>query len=119
MPGRPRTARSSNPAPRRVRRCKRSQGRTDSLCPGPLYAACPSRSAGTAQDLSLGFAYTLASQLQQRTMSNSLYTWAPATAAKTYSTDALNRYTAVSGASFNYDGRGNLTGDGTRIFNYD
>jgi RHS repeat-associated protein len=75
--------------------------------------------AGTAQDLALGFGYTLASQLQQRTISNSLYTWVPMTISKTYMIDALNRYSSVNGTSFSYDSRGNLTSDGTRSFSYD
>jgi len=79
--------------------------------------------AGTAQDLSLGFTYTLASQLEQRTSSNSLYTWIPATTSKTYVPDALNRYTGVSdgvsNATFAYDDRGNLRSDGPRSFTYD
>jgi RHS repeat-associated protein len=75
--------------------------------------------AGTAQDLTLGFNYTLASQLQQRTASNSLYTWIPAAASKVYVPDALNRYASVAGTSYSYDGRGNLISDGTRSFSYD
>jgi RHS repeat-associated protein len=74
---------------------------------------------GTAQDLTLGFTYTLASELQQRVSSNSLYTWIPAAATKTYVPDALNRYSSVNGTSFTYDGRGNLTSDGSRTFTYD
>ena len=36
-----------------------------------------------------------------------------------YAVNGLNQYTTVSGASFAYDARGNLTSDGTRTFTYD
>jgi len=79
---------------------------------------------GTAKDLTLSFSYTLASQLQQRSSSNSLYTWIPVADTKTYVPDALNRYATVTNsagtATYNYDDRGNLTSDGTtRGFAYD
>lgn len=76
--------------------------------------------AGTAQDLSLGFGYTLASQLQTRTSSNVLYQWVPpAAASRPYVPDALNRYASVGGTGYVYDTRGNLTSDGSRTFTYD
>jgi RHS repeat-associated protein len=75
--------------------------------------------AGTAQDLTLTLGYTLASQLQTRQSSNALYDWAPTVGGKTYTSDALNRYSSVSGTAFTYDGRGNLTSDGTRTLTYD
>ncbi len=74
---------------------------------------------GTAQDLTLTFGYTAASQLQTRQSSNSLYDWPIATASRSYVPDALNRYATVAGTIYGYDGRGNLTSDGVRTMSYD
>ena len=47
-------------------------------------------------------------------VSNANYKYTPSTAAATnYVPDALNRIASVNGASFGYDGRGNLTQDNT------
>ena len=75
--------------------------------------------AAAAQDVTFGFGYTLASQLQSRTGSNVLFDWLPTTGSQSYSRDGLDRYTAVGGATYSYDGRGNLTSDGTRTLAYD
>lgn len=75
--------------------------------------------SGTANDQSFGFSYTAASQVSQRSASNDLYSWITPTAARTYTRNGLNQYTAVGGASFSYDARGNLTSDGGRTFVYD
>ncbi|MFN7179797.1 RHS repeat-associated core domain-containing protein [Hyphomonas sp.] len=74
---------------------------------------------GTANDQTYGFSYTAASQVSQRTSTNDLYTWATPAASKAYTRNGLNQYTAVSGATFSYDLRGNLTSDGARMFGYD
>ncbi len=74
---------------------------------------------GTAQDLTLTFGYTAASQLQTRQSSNSLYDWPIATASRSYVPDALNQYATVGGTIYHYDGRGNLTSDGVRTMSYD
>jgi RHS repeat-associated protein len=75
--------------------------------------------AGTTQNLNVGFTYTLASQLQIRQSDNPLYDWTPTASNRTYTPDALNRYSTVAGTTFGYDGRGNLQSDGTRTFTYD
>lgn len=73
-----------------------------------------------SQNLSLNFGYTLASQLQTRTSSNSLYDYVPPVASTVYVADGLNRYASVGTASYSYlDGRGNLTSDGTNSYTYD
>lgn len=74
---------------------------------------------GTANDQTYGFSYTNASQVSQRTSTNDLYTWATPSASKAYTRNGLNQYTAISGTSFSYDLRGNLTSDGSRTFGYD
>jgi RHS repeat-associated protein len=75
--------------------------------------------AGTAQDISLTYQYTLASQLQVRSSSNALYDWLPAAANITYVPDGLNRYATVAGTQYAYDTRGNMTSDGTNGYTYD
>jgi RHS repeat-associated protein len=75
--------------------------------------------AGSSQDLSLTFGYTLASQLQTRASSNGLYNWLPSASNAAYVPDGLNRYVQVGGANYGYDGRGNLTSDGTNTYTYD
>ena len=74
---------------------------------------------GTAQDLTVTYQYTLASQLYIRAGSNSLYDWLPAAGSTTYTPDGLNRYAAVAGSTFAYDGRGNMISDGVNSYNYD
>ena len=75
--------------------------------------------AGTAQDVTSTFGYTLASQLQTRNVNNPLYMAFPVTPTRAYVPDGLNRYASVAGTTYSYDGRGNLTSDGTRTFTYD
>jgi RHS repeat-associated protein len=38
---------------------------------------------------------------------------------RNYGVNGLNQYTTAGSASFNYDGNGNLTGDGTNTYTYD
>jgi RHS repeat-associated protein len=75
--------------------------------------------ASSSQNLSLGFGYTLASQLQTRSSSNSLYDYIPVVASTSYSPDGLNRYASVAGTSYQYDGRGNLASTGATSYTYD
>jgi RHS repeat-associated protein len=75
--------------------------------------------ASTAQDLTLGFQYTLASQLYIRSSSNTLYDSIPVVTSTTYVADGLNRYSTVLSATYAYDGRGNLQSDGTNTYAYD
>ena len=74
---------------------------------------------GTANDQTLGFSFTNASQISQRTASNQSYAWTTPAASKSYSRNGLNQYTAVAGVNFTHDLRGNLTSDGSRSFTYD
>jgi RHS repeat-associated protein len=74
---------------------------------------------GSAQDVAWGYTYTHASQLKTRTNSNIAYNWAVSTTSQFYVPDGNNRYATVAGVAFSYDGRGNLTSDGTRSFTYD
>ncbi len=76
----------------------------------------------TADDISESFAYTLSGQLKSHSLTvvNNNYVYSPTIAAATnYTADALNRIAAVNGASFSYDGRGNLATDNTGAsYNY-
>ncbi|MBI1291991.1 hypothetical protein GC173_12235 [bacterium] len=75
--------------------------------------------AGTADDQTLGFGYTAASQISQRTASNNAYKWFDSNFSRAYSRNGLNQYTNVGGATYTHDARGNLTSDGSRTFAYD
>jgi RHS repeat-associated protein len=76
--------------------------------------------ASTANDVTLGWSYSPASQVLTRTVSNDNYDWTnyPAAIAN-YAFDGLNRDAAVAAVNGGYDARGNLTYDGTRTFTYD
>jgi RHS repeat-associated protein len=74
----------------------------------------------TAQDLNYGFAYSPASQIVSRRLSNDAYRYVPANPInRSYTPDGLNRYASVGGVNFTYDARGNLTNNGVRGFFYD
>ena len=78
--------------------------------------------AGTSQDQSYGFTYNAANQVKTRSVANTTggYLWSPGGAgSKTYTTNGLNQYDTVTGVTFGYDVRGNLTGDGAASFTYD
>jgi RHS repeat-associated protein len=76
--------------------------------------------AGTAQDVTVNYSYTLAGQLQTRGSNNGLYDWLPAAASSTaYVTSGLNAYSSVGGVAYGYDLRGNMTSDGTNSYTYD
>ena len=75
--------------------------------------------ASSSYNVTLGYSYNASSQATSRTSSNESYTYHPATQTKSYSANGLNQYASVSGANYTYDGRGNLTSDGTRSFTYD
>lgn len=74
---------------------------------------------GTADDQTYGYAYTPARQLSQRTASNDAYAWSAPAVNRPYVPDGLNRYANVDGVASTYDGRGNLTSEGSRTFAYD
>lgn len=75
---------------------------------------------GTAQDVT--YTYTR-DQLQGITgvnWTNNIYQWTGyANGSKSYTSNGLNQYTAVAGATPTYDGNGNLTGDGVWTYGYD
>ena len=80
-------------------------------------------SVSSADNLTLGFSYTAANQLQTRTSSNTVYDWNNfpfPNQAKTF--DGLNRDAAlVALSSPGYNQNGELTNEGTsgRQFSYD
>ena len=78
-------------------------------------------SAGVATDnVTYSFAYNVAGQVTQRTISNGAYVWSGAYALdRSYTSNGLNQYTAIGSASPTYDGRGNLKFDGATTWNYD
>ena len=81
---------------------------------------CTQDFSGPASDVTLGFTYSPAGQIQTRTVSNSAHVFHPAGQASTgYTANGLNQYASVAGTGFTYDARGNLTSDGTRTFTYD
>ncbi len=74
----------------------------------------------SANDNSITLAYNAAAQITSRTGSNTAYQWSPIAPGTTNSTaNGLNQYSAVGGASYTYDARGNLTSDGTNSYSYD
>jgi RHS repeat-associated protein len=75
---------------------------------------------GTSFDATLTLGYTLASQLQSRSTSNSaLGWWSAPDRAQSYAVNGLNQYTAINGTTVTHDANGNLTSDGSRTFTYD
>jgi YD repeat-containing protein len=75
--------------------------------------------AGTAQDVTVSYSYTLASQLQTRGSNNALYDWLPGAASTAYAPNGLNQYSTVGGTTYGYDTRGNMTSDGANAYTYD
>ena len=78
--------------------------------------------AGTTNDVSMMFAYSPASQILTRTLSNNAYVFQSTAATRTYSVNGLNQYTQISGGGSvtpTWDARGNLTFDGATTFTYD
>ena len=76
--------------------------------------------ASTANDLTATFAYNPASQIASVASSNHAYAWTGAVAVnRGYSSNGLNQHMTAGPATFAYDGRGNLTGDGTTTYAYD
>lgn len=75
--------------------------------------------AGTAQDLTLGFAYNPASQIVSRSSSNDGYAYTGAyNVDRSYVVNGLNQLTNAGGVTLGYDGRGNLTSSGSTTFAY-
>jgi RHS repeat-associated protein len=75
--------------------------------------------AGTAQDLTLGFSYNPASQIATNTRSNDAYAWtAHYNVTRPYAANGLNQYTQSGTVAPTYDARGNLTSAGGPTFGY-
>ena len=77
--------------------------------------------AGTAHDLTLGFAYNPASQIAAHTRSNDAYAWLGHGGGTTASAaNGLNQIAVHGGVALGHDARGNLTSDPTigRTYGY-
>ena len=74
---------------------------------------------GTSNNVTWSFSLNLADQILGRSATNDNYTSHPGTQSPNYAANGLNQYASISATSFTYDGRGNLTSDGTRTFTYD
>jgi RHS repeat-associated protein len=79
--------------------------------------------ASSTKDVTVTLDYNPANQIVMRNRSNDLYAFPITSApARTYSVNGLNQYTQIVGPSSvspAYDGRGNLTSDGTTAYGYD
>lgn len=72
-----------------------------------------------ANNLTLEFGYSPASQITSSTRSNDAFAWTGrVSGTTTAAANGLNQLTQVGGASLAYDGRGNLTSDGSRSYGY-
>jgi RHS repeat-associated protein len=67
------------------------------------------------------FSYNAAGQLDARSSASAAFSSAaPLSTSSTYAANGLNEYSSATGFTPTYsDGRGNLTGDGTRTYSYD
>ncbi|WP_310249210.1 RHS repeat-associated core domain-containing protein [Sphingopyxis sp. BE259] len=75
--------------------------------------------SATTHDLTQTFAYNPAGQIASVARSNDAYAWqAHYNIDRAYIADGLNRIMNVGSTAFGYDGRGNLTSDGTNSFTY-
>jgi len=81
---------------------------------------------GTANDVTFGFRSNPASQVTDRTISNTAYVWQGRVGVdRGFATGGDNRLltTGLTGGAtdttYGYDGRGNLTSDGVRTYTYD
>jgi RHS repeat-associated protein len=73
----------------------------------------------TTHDLTQTFNYSPAGQITNATRSNDAYAWqAHYNVDRSYVADGLNRIMNVGSTAFGYDGRGNLTSDGTGSYSY-
>ena len=73
-----------------------------------------------SSDLTNIFSYNPAGQVTQLTQSNSLYHYSGnGNRTGAYMVNGLNQYTAVNGATVQYDNNGNLTNDNGAIYQYD
>ena len=74
---------------------------------------------GTAKDQTWGLTYNAASQLVQRTASNSIYEWSAGATTTAYTVNGLNQLATAGGAAVGYDLRGNLSSNGGVTYGYD
>jgi len=81
----------------------------------------PAAATPTASSVTFGHAYNKANQRIGQTATDNSWLNYPAATASTvsYTSNALNQYTAVGAVTPSYDGNGNLTSDGTFIYGYD
>jgi RHS repeat-associated protein len=84
-----------------------------------LVSALTQDFTNSSSDVTWDFTYDAANSVLTRTATNDSYTSHPGVQTQTYVTNGLNQYSSLSGTSFSYDGRGNLTSDGTRAFTFD
>tara|TARA_R110002049_G_scaffold32139_1_gene107527 strand:- start:763 stop:3264 length:2502 start_codon:yes stop_codon:yes gene_type:complete len=71
-------------------------------------------------DLTNAFAYSPASQVTERNVSNEEYIHVGSEGdTGTYTSNGLNQYTGVAGETYAYDANGNLTSDGSTTYTYD
>ena len=73
----------------------------------------------TAANVSWTFTYDAANGILSRTATNDSYTSHPGALNLSYVANGLNQYSSVGGATYSYDGRGDLASDGTRTFTFD
>ncbi len=85
------------------------------------WTPAPIAAAPSASSVTFGHAYNKANQRVGQTASDNSWFNYPAATPSTvsYTTNALNQYTAVGAASPSYDGNGNLTSDGIFTLGYD
>lgn len=76
--------------------------------------------ADTSNDVVLSYERNPAGQVTDETISNQAFTWdGHVTLERDYDANALNQYAVVGSDAFCYDGKGNLTADGTSVYLYD
>jgi len=69
---------------------------------------------GTADDQNVTFGYNPSGQITSATRSNASYAFTGYVGVnRSYAANGLNQYTSAGGATFGYDGRGNLTSSAT------
>ena len=85
------------------------------------WSPAPSSAAPAAGSVSFGHSYNKANQRVGQSISDNTWVNYPAATPSTvsYTTNALNQYTAVGAVSPTYDGNGNLTSDGSFTYCYD
>ena len=87
---------------------------------GISWNPAPTAAAPSASSVTFGHAYNRANQrVGQTATDNSWLNYPAAASPVSYTSDALNRYTAVGAVTPTYDGNSNLTFDGTFTFGYD